>query len=193
MTANLTPISDTEICDQLAQALRAYQGFTSDLEDYRAKAAQANADQEAALASDGSEDEVASKIAKSEAMKSVYAVRTKHKEEQQARLITELEKLYPSASREFSGRLGAETDKRRALIIAKVTEALEIASDLAAFEAISCPAAITSLTQYSEPIRAISRLRPNMYWGTPGDGVAIAACASALLADLKQFNELTAL
>jgi hypothetical protein len=192
MTTNLTPINPTEISEQLAQALRNYLQSSQELGDYKAKAERAQADQEAALASDEPENEVASKIAKSEALKSVFSVRTKHKESELARLTSELEAAYPPTVLQFGSLLNDEIAKRRALVEARLLEALNADETLlATHETYIIPQHTGALADFAKSVREISSLRPTTYWGTRGDGVAIAAAADSLLKNLQQFKDLT--
>jgi hypothetical protein len=186
-----TDAATTAACEQLAQVLRDYYKGIEDLKDYQAKIARAEADQESAISSQTlSDEEIAQEIAKLIALKALIVTRMERKQTDLARFSSQLEKLYQPAVRQFSDLMSVELDKRQALITARVTEALEIASDLTTFEAVSFPVGIADLTQYSAPVRAISSLRPSTYWGTPGDGAAISSAASVLLANLKKFNDL---
>jgi hypothetical protein len=164
MTTELTPTNPMSSCEQTTQVLGDYYKGTEDSKDYQARLARAEVDQESALLNQAlSDQEIAEEVAKLISLKAVRRSRT----------------------------LTIEIDKRKALIAAKVTEALEVASDLSTFEAVSLPVGIADLTQYSRPVREISSLRPTMYWGSPGDGPAISAAASSLLNNMKLFEDLT--
>jgi hypothetical protein len=192
MTTELTPINPMTSCEQITQVLGDYQKGTEDSKDYQARLARAEADQESALLNQAlSDEEIAEEIAKLISLKAVLTARIERKQTDLARLTSELEKLHPLASREFTGLLNTEIDRRKELIAKRVTEALEIASDLTNFEAVSIPAGIAGLTQYSAPVRSISSLHPQMHWGSPGDGAGISAACIALLNNMKQFEELT--
>jgi hypothetical protein len=192
VTTDLTPTSPTVSREQLTQVLRDYYKGTEDSKDYQARIARVESDQESALSSQTlSDEEIADEVAKLISLKAVLATRMERKQTDLTRWTSQLEKLYPLAVLEFTGLLNTEIEKRQALIAARVTEVLEVASDLTTYEAVSLPVGIAGLTNYSAPVRAISSLRPTTYWGTPGDRLAISSAASALLENLKIFNGLT--
>jgi hypothetical protein len=193
MTTELTPTALTHPeCDRFALTLGDYYKGTEDLRDYQARLSRADADQESALSSQTlGDEEIAEEISKLISLKAVLAARIERKQTDLAGLTSRLEAGYQPANREFGGLLSAEIDSRKELITTRVTEALEIASDLTVFETVSFPAAIVDLMQFSQPVREISSLRPTMYWGSPGDGAAISTAANTLLENLKKFEELT--
>jgi hypothetical protein len=193
MTTELTQTTFSHpACDTLAAALGNYQQSAQDLDGYRGKVARAQADQDDALSSLSlSEDQAASKISKAQALKAVFQARVEHREQELARLTSELEAAYQPANREFTGLLNAEGDRRKALVNDRVIQALEVDEQLTIFESASLPQTTETLLTFAKPVRVISSLKPTMYWGKPGDGAAISTAAGALLENLKKFKELT--
>jgi hypothetical protein len=183
VTSDLTP------CDQLAQALSAYEQSEQDLETYRDKARKAEADEEAALTSEVyPEDEIAKRMGKAQNLKTVYATRIERKKQTQASQVSTLEATHQSAVSDFTIAINTELDKRRAAIRAKIIAAMDVDTELTPLEAPMLPQAIAALLPFCKPIRLITALKPSLYWGSPGDGPSIAACARALLANLEKFK-----
>jgi hypothetical protein len=186
-TTELTP------CEQLAQALSAYQQSATDLEAYRNKASRAQADEEAALTSEVfSEHEIATRMGRAQNLKTVYATRIAHKESTMASQVAALEAALPQATLEFTGLLNTELGKRQVIVNERLLQATDIdESLLTVHELLALPQYTGTLSEFSRSIREISRLRPSTYWGTRGDGAAITNASQALLANLQQFKELT--
>jgi hypothetical protein len=193
MTVNLTPVEPMAPCEQLARAMGAYPQLKEDSQVYRGKADRATADEESALTSEVlPEVEIARLMTKAQNLKAVYVKRIERKEQELARLITELETIYPLATIEFTGLLNAELDKRQAIVTERLLRALGAdETRLATHEIFAIPQHTGALCEYAGMVRAISRLRPGSYFGRPGDESAITNAATALLDNLKQFKELT--
>jgi hypothetical protein len=192
VTTDLTATSPTVSCDQITEVLRDYHKGTEDSKDFQARLARVEVDQESALSSQTlGDEEIAEEITRLISLKAVLTTRAERKQTDQARLISQLEKLYPLAAGEFSSLLNAELDKRRAIVTDRILQAVELDENLTMHETLAVPQYTGPLAECDKSVRSIARLRPTMHWGNPGDGPGIAASASALLSNLEKFNSMT--
>jgi hypothetical protein len=192
MTTDLTPeVSACEHLERVEQLFGDYQKVVADLENYRAKAAGALADQESALANQSlTEQEAANQIAATQALRSVYDTRTAHKEAHQSQVGQVLATEVQAAGRELTRLIATEIGKRQSAVTERVMQALDVDRDsLAVHEALGLDQYVANLPDYSRSIRAISRLRTSTYAdaGQPGDGAAAANAAKTLIENYKLF------
>jgi hypothetical protein len=180
-------------CELLAQALSAWQQSATDLETYRDKASRAQADEDAALTSEVfSEHEIATRMGRAQNLRTVYATRIAHKEKAMASQVAALEAAYQPAVGHFSHLINIELDQRQALVTKRVLEALGVDdASLAIHEKLALDQYAVALVEFASSIREIARLRPSSFYSGDPTGTTISNLASALLENLKIFNQLT--
>ena len=163
-----TETTSTVACDQVAQLHADYQKCEQNRQAYQEKLAQAHAEEQAALVSDGPDDQVASKVVKAQALVKFSEAKIAHLEKAQERIIAELETAYKQGAREFTSALEIEIRERKSAIADKIRLAVDVYDKLTPYEDVSLPLLIDPLTQYAKAVREISCLRLSTHWGQSG-------------------------
>jgi hypothetical protein len=149
---------------KLASKLSEFERALADVEDYKAKAARAQRDEEEALDNVRmSESEAVLTISRSQNTKSVYASRTQNKEKAITAMSGELSKAISEANCELRGLINTEVDRRRGIISARVLEAIE------AIDRPHRAVVVAELLRYSGPIERILVLGPAPLTSMPGN------------------------
>lgn len=178
-TTELTP---SEELAQLAQADSDYQQGERDLKAYRDKGAQAQADLDRALSSEGDEDVAASQIQKAQTLIQINEARSKQREAEQERRASQLGTAVQAATRAFTKLLAAEIDRRTVLVTERVLAALDVDQEsLAIHEKLALNQYIGALPEFSRSIRAISRLHVSSYYAGQANDRLYASNAAQVL------------
>jgi hypothetical protein len=136
----------------------------SDLADLSAKSARTGLNQQATLEHDGfTEQEVADELGRLQNLKNVFSARIARKEKAVAKLDNDLEAAVESLIKELRAQVHEELERRRAILVERVVEALELPADH------TLEMELNLLIGFSPLIRAIQDCEPRNYgqleWG----------------------------
>lgn len=188
---SLSPLSlfMTNHSAMLEEALGTYEKAAGELEEFRARVARAEVDEETTLSDHSlSEDQAIKQLTNAQKLKAVYTARAAHKEKELTRLGPELEEAIIPAERELLAEITQEAQRRSQAVLERVLEVLGPLEDPSAISV-----ELATIVSHAAPVRLVQALQPAGYYEPGRAEHAIAHAREVLAARTKLTEALTTL